>query len=89
MKHPSYTAKTDPDKIAYEMAGSGETLSFGQLDKRSNQAAHGFRKLQVEAGENIALLFENCLDFVVLTWAAQRSWSLNMVSPRRRQSQRN
>ncbi|PLS21223.1 acyl-CoA synthetase [Neptunicoccus cionae] len=73
MKHPSYTAKIAPDKIAYEMAGSGETLSFAQLDSRSNQAAHGFRTLGVGPGENIALLFENCLDFVVLTWAAQRS----------------
>ena len=73
MKHPSYTAKIAPERIAYEMAGSGETLSFGQLDSRSNQAAHGLRKLGVEAGENIALLFENCLEFVVLTWAAQRS----------------
>jgi len=73
MKHPSYTAKIAPERIAYEMAGSGDTLSFGQLDSRSNQAAHGLRKLGVEAGENIALLFENCLEFVVLTWAAQRS----------------
>tara|TARA_R110002110_G_scaffold4261_6_gene22001 strand:+ start:1683 stop:3209 length:1527 start_codon:yes stop_codon:yes gene_type:complete len=73
VKHPSHSAKIAPDKIAYEMAGSGETLSFAQLDSRSNQAAHGFRKLGVKPGENIALLFENCLDFVVLTWAAQRS----------------
>ncbi|THH37287.1 acyl-CoA synthetase [Aliishimia ponticola] len=73
MKHPSHTAKIAPERIAYEMASSGETLTFGELDSRSNQAAHGFRKLGVGPGENIALLFENCLDFVVLTWAAQRS----------------
>ena len=38
--HPSHHAKTNPDKPAYIMAGSGETVTYGQLDARSNQGAH-------------------------------------------------
>lgn len=73
MKHPSAYAITQPDKIAYRMAGSGETLSFGTLDQKANQGAHGFRSLGVGQGDTVALLFENRLDFITLCWAAQRS----------------
>jgi hypothetical protein len=37
----------------------------------SNQGAQAFRSLGVQMGENIALLFENRLDFIALRWAAQ------------------
>ena len=73
MKHPAGWARTQPGKIAYRMAASGETLSYAQLDAASNRAAQGFRALGVGPGEHVALLFENSLDFVVLTWAAQRA----------------
>ena len=43
--HPSIHARTTPDKPAYIMAGSGETVTYRQLDERSNQAAHLFRSL--------------------------------------------
>ena len=73
LKHPSGFAQVTPDKVAYRMAGSGETLTYRQLDQRSNQGAQALRALGVGQGDHIALLFENSLDFVVLTWAAQRS----------------
>ncbi|NTE68205.1 acyl-CoA synthetase [Agrobacterium tumefaciens] len=73
MKHPSGFARIQPDKIAYRMAESGETLTFGQLDALSNKGAHAFRHLGLAPADHIALLFENSLDFIVLTWAAQRS----------------
>ena len=41
--HPSHHAKTTPEKAAYIMAGSGETVTFAQLESRSNQIAHAFR----------------------------------------------
>ncbi|MBB95484.1 MAG: acyl-CoA synthetase [Rhodobacteraceae bacterium] len=73
MKHPSGFARTTPDKIAYRMAGSGQTLTFAELDAVSNRGAQAFRKLGLGQGDHVALLFENSLDFVGLTWAAQRS----------------
>jgi acyl-CoA synthetase (AMP-forming)/AMP-acid ligase II len=43
--HPSVHAKTHPDKAAYIMAYSGETVTYGELEARSNQTAHLFRAL--------------------------------------------
>lgn len=73
MKHPTYHASLTPDKIAYQMAGSGESLTYAQLDARSNQGAHALQKLEVAAGDNIAFFMENRLEFLELCWAAQRS----------------
>ncbi|WP_323038960.1 acyl-CoA synthetase [Gemmobacter sp.] len=73
MKHLSHFAKVTPDKVAYRMARSGETISYAALDRASNRNAHTFRHLGVGPGGNIALLFENRLDFMALAWAGQRS----------------
>lgn len=73
MKHPSYFAQTHPDKVAYHMARSGETLTYRELDEQSNRGAQALRSLGVGQGDSIALFFENRLDFIALTWAAQRS----------------
>ena len=71
--HPSLHAKIQPDKIAYQMAGSGEAITYGQLEERSNRGAHLFRSLGLKAGDHIALLVENRLAFMEICWAAQRS----------------
>jgi len=73
MNHPAYHATITPDKIAYKMLDSGDSLSFAELDAASNQAAHALRQLGVQVGEHIALLLENRLELMVLAWAAQRS----------------
>ena len=46
--HPATHAKTHPDRAAYIMAGSGETVTYRQLDERSNQGA---QLLQVRVAE--------------------------------------
>ncbi|MGH2342824.1 acyl-CoA synthetase [Segnochrobactraceae bacterium EtOH-i3] len=73
MMHPSYFATVQPDKVAYRMAGSGESLTYADLDRLSNQGAQTLRALGVGQGEVIGLLFENRLDYLALCWAAQRS----------------
>jgi long-chain acyl-CoA synthetase len=73
MTHPSLHARTDPDKIAYQMAGTGQAISYRELDERSNQGAQLFRSLGLKAGDHIALLMENRLAFMEICWAAQRS----------------
>ena len=52
--HPKHHAQTHPDKAAYIMAGSGETVTYKQLDERSNQGAHLFRSLGIGPGDAIA-----------------------------------
>src|SRR3954470_7709684 len=71
--HPSIHAKAMPDKAAYIMAYSGETVTFGQLEERSNQGAHLFRSLGLKAGDAIAFFIDNHPRYYELLWAAQRS----------------
>jgi long-chain acyl-CoA synthetase len=71
--HPAHHARTEPDRAAYVMAGSGETVSYRQLDERSNQGAHLFRALGLKAGDVIAVFMDNNPRYFEIAWAAQRS----------------
>ncbi|PHQ70258.1 MAG: acyl-CoA synthetase [Sneathiella sp.] len=66
-------AQTIPDKPAYIMAGTGEIVTYRQLDQRSNQAAHYFRSLGLSVGDHVAFLLENNARFFEICWAAQRA----------------
>jgi len=71
--HPSAHARTHPDKPAYIMAYSGETVTYGELEARSNQGVHLFRKLGLQTGDAIAFFIDNHPRYYELIWAAQRS----------------
>ena len=71
--HPYHHAQSQPDKIAYVMADSGETVTYRQLDERSNQFAHLLRAAGLQAGDHIALLLENHPRFFEICWGAQRA----------------
>src|SRR5436305_1201607 len=71
--HPSIHAQSNPDKPAYVMAYSGETVTYGELDARSNQGAHLFRSLGLQAGDSVAFFIDNNPRYYELLWAAQRS----------------
>ena len=73
MHHPSFHAARTPDKPAYVIAETGETLTFAQLDRRSNQGAQLFCSLGLKPGDHVAFLLENGLPFVEIAWAAQRA----------------
>src|SRR5258706_12244930 len=73
MTHPSVHARTQPDKIAYRMGGSGKAITYRELDELSNQGAHLFRALGLKEGDHIAFLIENRRAFREICWAAQRS----------------
>jgi len=71
--HPFHHAKTHPEKPAYIMAATGETVTYGELDARSNQGAHLFRSLGLNAGDGIAIFMDNGPRYYEILWAAQRS----------------
>jgi long-chain acyl-CoA synthetase len=71
--HPSIHARNAPDKIAYQMAGSGKAITYRELDELSNQGAQLFRALGLNAGDHVAFLMENRLAFMEICWAAQRA----------------
>jgi acyl-CoA synthetase (AMP-forming)/AMP-acid ligase II len=55
------------------MHGSGEVVTYAQLEARSNQAAHLFRALGLTRGDAIAILMENGPRYFDLVWGAQRA----------------
>jgi long-chain acyl-CoA synthetase len=73
MTHPKIHAAANPDKPAIIMAGSGETVTYCQLDERSNQCAHLFRSLGLHHGDTVAFCLENRAEFFDLVWGAQRA----------------
>ena len=52
-------AREHPDKPAIVMAGSGETVTFGEYEARSNRAARLLRDAGMRHGDHIAVLIEN------------------------------
>ena len=65
----AYAAETP----AIIMAQSGSVISFGELEKRSNQTAHLFRSLGLKRGDSIALVLENHEAFLPICWGAYRA----------------
>jgi long-chain acyl-CoA synthetase len=71
--HPSHHAGARPDKPAIVMAGSGEIITYRELEDRSNQGAQLFRSLGLQRGDSIALYLENHPRYFEICWAAQRA----------------
>jgi long-chain acyl-CoA synthetase len=71
--HPGIYAESSPDKIAYTMAATGQTITFAELEATANQGAHLFRSLGLQRGDHVAILLENHPRFLQICWAAQRS----------------
>ena len=69
--HPSHHAGAHPDKPAIVMAGSGEIITYRELEDRSNQGAQLFRSLGLQRGDSIALYLENHPRYFEICWAAQ------------------
>jgi long-chain acyl-CoA synthetase len=62
-----------PDKAAVIMGGSGETVSFQQLDEASARLAQLLYARGLRTGDKVALLAENRPLFFEVYWAAHRS----------------
>src|SRR5215469_17377359 len=71
--HPCVVAGKTPDKAAVIMAATGETLTYRQLEERSNQGAQLIRELGLKAGDSVAVFMENNILFLPICWAAQRA----------------
>ena len=71
--HPYLHARENPDKPAVIMASSGEVLTYGMLDAKSNQIAHLYRECGLQVGDTIAVCMENHPQFFSVVWGSQRS----------------
>jgi fatty-acyl-CoA synthase len=71
--HPIDHARTRPDHPAVIMAGSGATMTFGEMDAQANRFAHLLRSQGLGAGEAFAVLLENRLEYYSVIWGSQRA----------------
>lgn len=66
-------AKADLDRPAVILAETGQTLTYGDLDRRSASIAVALRDLGLRRGDVIALLSDNSVHAFEIYWAAMRS----------------
>jgi long-chain acyl-CoA synthetase len=71
--HVAEHARRTPDVPAYVMAGSGEVVSYRQLDERSNQLAQLFRAAGLQRGDQVAVMLDNHPRFLEICWGAHRA----------------
>jgi long-chain acyl-CoA synthetase len=71
--YPGVWARSHPDRAAVVMGGSGEVVTYRELDERSNRCAHLFRSLGLRMGDTVALLMPNTSRLHEVAWAARRS----------------
>lgn len=71
--YPGTFAAQFPEKPAVVVAGSGETLTYGELDERSIRLARFLRERGFQRGDHIALLTDNTPRAFEVYWAALRS----------------
>ncbi|MDZ7587902.1 MAG: acyl-CoA synthetase [Parasphingorhabdus sp.] len=71
--HPKIHAATHPEKPAVIMAGTGEVISYAELEAQSNRIAHLLRAHGCNVGDTIAFCLENHRWFLALAIAAQRA----------------
>ena len=71
--YPGVHAQTTPDKPAFIMAGTGQVVTYKELDEGSNRLAHVFADAGLTEGDSVALMLENNPRFYEVIWAAQRA----------------
>ncbi|GAB5487338.1 MAG: acyl-CoA synthetase [Parasphingorhabdus sp.] len=71
--HPYLHAQKNPDKPAVIMASTGQTITYGEMDKRSNQIAQLYRSRGLQIDETVAICMENHPEYFNVVWGSQRS----------------
>lgn len=57
--YPGAHAKTQPDTSAFIMASTGETVTCGELESRTNQLARYFRSVGLHRNEHYSIIMQN------------------------------
>ncbi|MDG6079333.1 acyl-CoA synthetase [Erythrobacter litoralis] len=74
--HPITHAQTRPDHPAIVMAGSGETVTYGEMDAYANRFAQLMRARGLKRGDHVAVLMENSADHLQIVWGSQRAGTM-------------
>ncbi|MBK9178158.1 MAG: AMP-binding protein [Acidimicrobiales bacterium] len=68
--YPGAHVATTPDKPAYIMGGTGQVVTYRELDAEANRLARFFRDLGLQPGDHVAFFMENNPRFLQIAWGA-------------------
>ncbi len=71
--YPGSYVDTTPDKPAVIMAGSGEQLTYAELEDRSRRLAQLLYAAGLRPGDHVSIFMENNIHYFECFWAAVRS----------------
>jgi len=60
------------DRPFVTQADSGDTLSFAEFERRTNQLAHGFQAQFQNCSDYVAIMLETTIDYLALTYALKK-----------------
>jgi acyl-CoA synthetase (AMP-forming)/AMP-acid ligase II len=66
--YPGAHAATRPDHPAVIMAGTGQTMTYAELDEEANRLSQLFRSLGLQPGDHVAFCMENHPRFLAVAW---------------------
>src|SRR5271168_1383286 len=70
--HIARFAQESPGRPAVITGVTGDTLTLGDLDNRSRKLARYMYARGIAKGDHIAVMMDNCADYFMVCWAAQR-----------------
>ncbi len=65
---PGEMARKNPDKPAIIMAGTGEQMTYAELDAMANQLSQLFAAEGLGPGDHVAFCLENRLEYLAIAW---------------------
>ena len=71
--YAAQTALNDPDRLAFIMAGSGLSMTYGALNARSNRLAHLLRAQGLNRRDHYAVFMENNPRYIEACMAGERT----------------
>ncbi len=71
--YPGTHAEKKPDHPAVIMGRSQQTVTYGELEARSNQLARLWRSTGLKEGDHVAIFLENHPRYMEVVWAGLRS----------------
>lgn len=74
--HPIMHSQNRPEQPAVIMAGSGKTITYGEMDSQANRFANLLRARGVGTNEAFAVLLENRIEYFTLIWGSQRAGTM-------------
>lgn len=66
--YPGAFAATRPDHPAVIMAGTGQTMTYAELDEEANQLSQLLRSVGLQPGDHVAFCMENHPRFLAVAW---------------------